>query len=197
MNIGNDINKFDNSNGTVKDFNEIFPNWKLNMPEEKEVQILEIPVGKQYTRVLEVDGKTFEHLFIGTFKKSHVPVKINKGKYPFPKYEYTVTSKEGNVTKVYHAKDASKLVNIELSKLTRALKKGDVKFNDFFVSKNKVDESYRYLLTKKDNKKVVKTLEEVLQYSEDEPKQLMAELTDRGIVKTTEGLVILDKGWNK
>ena len=60
--IGELINKFDNSDGTIKAFNEIFST--TNLEGSGDVEILGIVgVGKLYTRHIEVNGKRTEYNF--------------------------------------------------------------------------------------------------------------------------------------
>ena len=66
MNLGNKINEFDNSLGTVNDFNRIFDKAKLTIhddvcPYPGEVEILAIPLGKPYHRILNVNGTVLEY----------------------------------------------------------------------------------------------------------------------------------------
>lgn len=61
--FGVKINEFDNSLGTVKDFNKIFPNTPLSG--EGDVEILDIVEGRNdvYIRNISVNGQVFAHDF--------------------------------------------------------------------------------------------------------------------------------------
>lgn len=113
MMIGELINKFDNeTQGTVKEFNEIFPFAKLD--KGNYVEILEPVLGKEFIRIIEVDGKQFEHN-LKNYNKKDIQVvlkdkKTRKVTKIQPLFLYTA-SKDG-VTKEFNSiKELSIFVN--------------------------------------------------------------------------------------
>lgn len=55
MNVGGKINEFDNSPGTLADFNRIFPNNPLTIAAEN-IEILHIPGKNEFERILRLDN---------------------------------------------------------------------------------------------------------------------------------------------
>jgi hypothetical protein len=102
MNLGQKINEFDNSLGTVKEFNAIFKGNKPIViegsvcPYPSEVEILGIPIGKPFFRKLLVNGKAIEYDF---FAKKKIKQYSNKGKRKSKKVFVYKLYKDGNCIK--------------------------------------------------------------------------------------------------
>jgi hypothetical protein len=98
-NIGTRINDFDNSLGTVREFNKLFPDCPLNFNSELLVEILGIPLNKPFHRVLNIEGKLIEHDLFPT-KKNKNEEKNTKRK-PKKTFTYELYSKGHLIEKGY------------------------------------------------------------------------------------------------
>ena len=103
--IGELINRFDNeTQGTVEEFNELFPFAKLKSG--KYVEILEPVVGKEIVRILNVDGKEFEHSFRSLDHKERAKIDYSKRKKPEPRRLYVYEATDGQDTKQFYSLQA-------------------------------------------------------------------------------------------
>ena len=135
--IGLLINKFDNDTlGTVKEFNELFPFAKLRGDSEVfEVEILEPIIGKETTRLIRIGDKEFEHSFL---KQDHraarfrIPKRTKKFTPRPSKYIYTCT-KDG-VTHTYDKMaDMAKFLNRSVTALYERFNAGYSKNVDGWI----------------------------------------------------------------
>ena len=103
MMIGELINRFDNeTQGTVKEFNELFPFAKLKSGEY--VEIFEPILGKEMFRVIEVDGEERVHSFIKTDHRPKRVIKKNPNKkLPPPRKLFLYEAKKGNEVKQFYS----------------------------------------------------------------------------------------------
>lgn len=140
--IGVLINKFDNDTmGTVKEFNELFPFAKLSgYNDTDEVEILEPILGKEAHRLLLIAGKKIEHSLLRgdhRVKRFRIPKKRKKYTPRLSKYVYSCT-KEG-VTHNYNTlKDMAKFLNKSITALYERFNQGYSKnVNGWIISKER------------------------------------------------------------
>lgn len=93
MNIGERINQFDNTNGTVGEFNKLFPYAPIKGKKNVEVEILEIPMNKPYHRKLLINGKVIEHDLFPRKKENRVTRKDKGRPMKTAKYRYLLYHK--------------------------------------------------------------------------------------------------------
>lgn len=121
--LGVKINKFDNSNGTVKSFNEIFPATKLNEDEYVDVEILSIVdttiiSGSVYTRNLKVGDKIIRHDFgESNFYNNEDFIAAEN-----VRFKYLASDLDGNrLARGYSAKELADKLEVDVGVIKRRL----------------------------------------------------------------------------
>ena len=131
MNIGQKINEFDNSTGTVEEFNRIFPQNPIN----DRTGILEIGgivgVGRQFERLVTQISNGKETTFVHDFyskcnpkedKKREFKAKMRKvQKNAAPRVKYTVTRRDNGelIGEYFDRKTTAKVIDRCLNSVTQ------------------------------------------------------------------------------
>lgn len=135
MQIGQKINEFDNSTGTVEEFNRIFPQTPLLNHKGRELALGDVEIGsivgigQETKRIVRLNisgvGKVFEHDFYpkqgddGVKKSRHsedskkLMSEIAKNRIRKPRFIYIISDKRGmELARFFDRKKAGNFINV-------------------------------------------------------------------------------------
>lgn len=141
MRIGELINEFDNTNGTLEEFNRIFQICPLDFKIDKNsiIEIGEIvQVGDELKRYLTIDGILYTHCF----KKEHryneeTRQKAKRGNKSIRNKYKLVNVNTGDVYKATNLEELSAISGISFGKI-RTISQGTCKDKTYNIIKSKL-----------------------------------------------------------